>query len=142
MLEKHDSKSRIIRQFLKADLKQTICSCSRHSGRIINYGHMKISILIISFISLLLSCKERNSVRHFCDDLVTADLPYTPNFMDANTKFTGEYGPAGRTFKNARNIQVDNPQGAIGWSVWDGVYIPDFHNSHNRVYDWIKKTED
>ena len=46
-------------------------------------------------------------------------------------KGRGEYGPAGRKFDNAKNISVDNPQGIMG----------DFHNSHNRVDDWIKKTE-
>ncbi|MDR2122354.1 MAG: hypothetical protein LBP34_04430 [Flavobacteriaceae bacterium] len=64
--------------------------------------------------------------------VVLPDLPRTPDFMDENTKGTGEYGSAGRTFKNANNIQVDNPQGIFG----------DFHNSHNRVNDWIKKTEE
>ena len=47
----------------------------------------------------------------------------------SKTKFTGEYGKAGRTFKNAKNIKVDNPQGIFG----------DWHNSHNRVEDWIDK---
>jgi hypothetical protein len=42
---------------------------------------------------------------------------------------TGEYGKAGRTFNNATNISVDNPQGLL----------KDFHNSHNRVWDWFKK---
>ena len=41
----------------------------------------------------------------------------------------GEYGPAGRQFRNAQNIEVDNPQGVFG----------DFHNSHNRVEDWENK---
>jgi RHS repeat-associated protein len=42
---------------------------------------------------------------------------------------TGEYGKAGRTFKNATNIKVDNPQGIF----------KDYHNSHNRVDDWFQK---
>ena len=45
--------------------------------------------------------------------------------------FLGEIGPAGRKFENARNIEVDNPQGIFG----------DYHNSHNRVKDWIHKTK-
>ena len=72
--------------------------------------------------------------------VVLPDLPRTPNFMDANTFGTGEYGPAGRTFKNAKNIEVDNPQGFIEGHMM-GLYIGDFHNSHNRVDDWIDKTE-
>ena len=47
-------------------------------------------------------------------------------------KGTGELGEAGRTFDNAKNISVDNPQGVRG----------DFHNSHNRTNDWIDKTKD
>ncbi|MBW2962117.1 lipase family protein [Mesonia aestuariivivens] len=46
-------------------------------------------------------------------------------------KGSGELGPAGRTFENAQNISVDNPQGVGG----------DFHNSHNRTDDWIDKTK-
>ena len=51
----------------------------------------------------------------------------------------GEIGPAGRRFKNAQNIEVDNPQPAI---IWRGLktHTGDFHNSHNRVDDWINKT--
>jgi hypothetical protein len=45
---------------------------------------------------------------------------------------TGEFGPANRTFNNAVNIQVNSPQGSLG----------DFHNSHNRVLDWIMKIPD
>ncbi len=51
--------------------------------------------------------------------------------IQSTVKGTGEYGPAKRKFDNATNISVDNPQGIGG----------DFHNSHNRVNDWIKKTE-
>ena len=63
----------------------------------------------------------------------------------SNTKVTGEYGSAGRTFPYAnKNISVDNPQGFIDRWINDGEYsIPiygDFHNSHNRVNDWIDKT--
>ena len=43
----------------------------------------------------------------------------------------GEIGSAGRKFKHAKNIEVDNPQGIFG----------DRHNSHNRVNDWIHKTK-
>ncbi len=77
--------------------------------------------------------------------VVLPDLPRTPNFMDVNTKGTGEYGSAGRTFDNARNIPVDNPQGIINvkktWNTTPVLRIGDFHNSHNRITDWIKKTE-
>jgi RHS repeat-associated protein len=44
-------------------------------------------------------------------------------------KFTGEYGSSERIFKQATNISVDNPQGLLG----------DFHNSHNRIGDWINQ---
>jgi RHS repeat-associated protein len=47
----------------------------------------------------------------------------------SSVKGTGEYGSAGRTFNNATNISVDNPQGLF----------KDFHNSHNRVLDWLSK---
>lgn len=47
----------------------------------------------------------------------------------SSLKLTGEYGSASRTFKNAKNIKVENPQGCFG----------DFHNSHNRVSDWYDK---
>ncbi|MDR1876024.1 MAG: RHS repeat-associated core domain-containing protein [Flavobacteriaceae bacterium] len=47
----------------------------------------------------------------------------------SNFKGTGESGSAGRTFNDATNIPVDNPQGIFG----------DFHNSHNRVGDWYNK---
>ena len=47
----------------------------------------------------------------------------------SNAKGTGEFGSAGRTFNNAKNIKVDNPQGIF----------KDFHNSHNRVQDWLNK---
>jgi RHS repeat-associated protein len=60
----------------------------------------------------------------------------------SNTKLTGEYGNAGRTFNNATNIEVDNPQGFInGWALDGGIQWGDYHNSHNRVNDWINKTE-
>lgn len=64
-------------------------------------------------------------------------------------KFTGEYGEAGRTFKNAYNIKVDHPQGigidhwihVKGWEFGGLPVFGDFHNSHNRVKDWIRKTK-
>lgn len=34
---------------------------------------------------------------------------FEPSILDA----IGEYGSAGRTFKNATNIEVNNPQGLI-----------------------------
>ena len=74
--------------------------------------------------------------------VVLPDLPRTSGFVNVNAKGTGEFGFAGRTFKNAKNIQVDNPQGMIqGWKLSTGIIWSDFHNSHNRVNDWIKKTE-
>lgn len=42
----------------------------------------------------------------------------------------GELGEAGIRFNNVRNISVDKPQSSFG----------DFHNSHNRIQDWIGKT--
>lgn len=56
-----------------------------------------------------------------------------------------EGGIAGRRFKNAKNISVDNPQGIIDHleynPVLNGYYaIPgDVHNSHNRMQDWKDK---
>ncbi|HBV17308.1 RHS repeat domain-containing protein [Chryseobacterium carnipullorum] len=47
----------------------------------------------------------------------------------ASDKLSGEYGNAGRTFKNATNIEVNESQGATG----------DFHNSHNRIWSWFHK---
>ena len=65
-------------------------------------------------------------------------------------KGTGEYGKAERTFKNARNIKVKNPQPLFKQRVINKFghkktileYNKDqFHNSHNRVYDWIDYTK-
>lgn len=50
---------------------------------------------------------------------------FGPSLLDG----IGEFGPTGRTFRNATNIKVNNPQGLFG----------DFHNSHNRTQDWINK---
>ena len=56
-----------------------------------------------------------------------------------------EVGSAGREFNNAYNIEVDNPQGIE--MVRDPASflmyptLADFHNSHNRVNDWINKTK-
>ena len=58
---------------------------------------------------------------------------------------SGEYGKAGSTFQNARNIKVDNSQGLFNWKNSNRgdpyPYKGDFHNSHNRVPDWIEKTK-
>ncbi|MCF0187333.1 MAG: RHS repeat-associated core domain-containing protein, partial [Bacteroidaceae bacterium] len=64
-----------------------------------------------------------------------------------------DFGIAGRTFPNARNIKVDNPQGLLETKLVKGydsnsrstaVYpiltTSDFHNSHNRVNTWINQT--
>ncbi len=51
--------------------------------------------------------------------------------------FIGEYGKAGRTFPNAHNIPVNNPQG-FSWKFLFGKER-NFHNSHNRLNDWINK---
>jgi RHS repeat-associated protein len=64
-----------------------------------------------------------------------------------NGKGWGEYGSSGRTFENARNIQVDNPQGVIKTMPMPSGMLPrigigDYHNSHNRVNEWINKKED
>ena len=58
----------------------------------------------------------------------------------------GEYGPANRTFDCAKNIRVNNPQGVLQFKPMPFMMQPrvemgDFHNSHNRVNDWIKETE-
>lgn len=65
-----------------------------------------------------------------------------------------EIGAADRKFKNAKNIEVDNPQGVIsfkrssnansipGMTYYNPIVIEsNFHNSHNRVQDWIKYTK-
>lgn len=57
----------------------------------------------------------------------------------------GEYGDAGRTFSTTKNnIELNNPQGFVnGWTMTGDIFHPkkgDFHNSHNRVSDWISKT--
>lgn len=48
-------------------------------------------------------------------------------------------------FKHAKNIRVDHPQGIIDrWEGARNILCPifgDFHNSHNRVQDWINKTK-
>ena len=59
----------------------------------------------------------------------------------SDTKGTGEFGSAGRKFRNAsQNIKVENPQSLIMGHMM-GLYKGDIHNSHNRVDDWINKTE-
>ena len=59
-----------------------------------------------------------------------------PNLVDG---LIGEFGPAGRVFKNAdRNISVDNPQPLIIWRGFKSKW-GDYHNSHNRVKDWENK---
>ena len=78
-------------------------------------------------------------------------LPYKPS----SKMFTGEYGSAGRIYKNpkVKNIKVDNSQGLLrrnqtmclipGCYYQNPVELNDFnnfHNSHNRVQDWIKYT--
>ncbi|WP_196889605.1 hypothetical protein [Aureivirga sp. CE67] len=57
-------------------------------------------------------------------------------------KGTGEFGRAKRKFNNTnvKNIGVSNPQGIIEWGEFMGIPYPksgDYHNSHNRVNDWI-----
>ncbi|MBR1402275.1 MAG: RHS repeat-associated core domain-containing protein [Prevotella sp.] len=70
-----------------------------------------------------------------------------------------EIGTAGRVFKNAYNIRVDNPQGVLiykrtscayqipGTTYYNPIEIEgirdyhEIHNSHNRVQDWIKYTK-
>jgi len=64
-------------------------------------------------------------------------MPESPS----NKKFHGEYGPAGRTFNGARNIRVSNPQGVMKMTGF-GPRAGDFHNSHNRVNDWINNNPD
>ena len=59
-----------------------------------------------------------------------------PTLIDG---LVGEFGPAGRVFKNAdKNISVDNPQPFIKWRGFKSKK-GDFHNSHNRVKDWENK---
>jgi RHS repeat-associated protein len=72
------------------------------------------------------------------------DVIVLPN-QPSSRKGTGEFGVAGREFKNARNIKVDNPQGLLKVSPMplgapSRIGSGDFHNSHNRVDDWLDKT--
>ena len=64
---------------------------------------------------------------------------------EPSNKYGGEFGPAGRTFINAKNIKVDDPQGlikSIKTPISTYHYLNfDFHNSHNRVDTWIDKTK-
>ena len=56
--------------------------------------------------------------------------PSMARLSEYSCPHVGEQAPsAGRQFRNAQNIEVDNPQGVFG----------DFHNSHNRVEDWENK---
>jgi RHS repeat-associated protein len=75
---------------------------------------------------------------------------YPPNPIGLNLPSTeapwGEYGSAARTFTNAKNIVVRNPQSVIEkWILAPGPFNlrpiqGDYHNSHNRVGDWIDQT--
>ena len=83
--------------------------------------------------------------------------PKDPVQANGGSSLLGEIGPAGRTFPNAKNIEVSNPQGIIGvrWvQGYDGNshsatnypvlkfnWTDDFHNSHNQVNTWINKTK-
>lgn len=59
-------------------------------------------------------------------------LPESPS----DKKGTGEFGRADRTFSGVPNIEVSNPQGVIqSWIM--GMGPGDYHNSHNRVDEWI-----
>lgn len=59
--------------------------------------------------------------------------------------FVGEVGPAGRLYRNAENIQVNDPQGLIHHWEMDPASNQcypvggDWHNSHNRTEDWVNK---
>ncbi len=73
------------------------------------------------------------------------DVIVLPN-QPSSRRGTGEFGVADREFKNARNIKVDNPQGLLKVSPMpfgapSKIGSGDFHNSHNRVEDWLGKTE-
>lgn len=58
--------------------------------------------------------------------------PQIPYGERRGVALTGEFGPAGRTFKNAVNIKVQNSRG----------YFGDYHNSHNHVIDWLSRVPD
>ena len=65
------------------------------------------------------------------------------NFINAPyllTLLVGECGLAGRTFKNAQNISVDNPVGIDNFKEGKNEF-GDIHNSHNRLEDWINKVK-
>ena len=70
-----------------------------------------------------------NSVRNRIVGLYSRGVQY--GYRIGQMFLSGEFGDAGRKFDSAENISVDNPQGIGG----------DFHNSHNRVNDWIDKLE-
>jgi len=63
-------------------------------------------------------------------------------FCSTKKMRSGEFGRAGRTFSNALNMRVNNPQGPIMGGFGGGLHIGDFHNSHNNVNDWIDQTID
>ena len=101
-----------------------------------------------------LSKKAQEKVNH----VIVYDPKDPVQICGGKTTFGGvsvEIGPAGRVFKKAKNIKVDNPQGIINCKRANNTYlipgmtyynpieivgIGDFHNSHNRVQDWIKYT--
>jgi|GEM_PF-1177866 len=83
--------------------------------------------------------------------------PKDPVQANGGRSLLGEVGPAGRTFPNAKNIEVNNPQGVLGvrwvkgydsnchsatsFPVLKFNWTDDFHNSHNQVSTWINKTK-
>ena len=70
-----------------------------------------------------LSEKAKMRVNHY--NIYDPDDPI--QIIGGNSiKFIGEIGKAGRTFENATNIEVKNPQGPL----------ENFHNSHNRISEW------
>ena len=97
-----------------------------------------------------LSRKAQQRVNH-----VNVYDPKDPVQVIGGSSLLGEIGPAGRTFPNAKNIEVNNPQGLFGvqWvrgydsNSHSAIIYPvlkinrkdDFHNSHNQVNTWINK---
>lgn len=80
-----------------------------------------------------LSEKAQSRVNHInvydLGDVVQTNGGNSMIIGDGKIKPSGEFGPAGRTFKNATNVRTDGHNGLF----------EDMHNSHNRVYEWIYK---
>lgn len=132
-------------------------------------GHSHGGNVIIEAINKMVGMKEFDGIQI---NLLTINTPVRNDYQLSKTaqkrvNHVNVYDPkdpvqirggqnilkdAGRTFSNAQNIEVDNPQGAVEmkWSqgydanshsfaTYPTLINGDFHNSHNRVNTWIHK---